>query len=231
MMTARWQPSNAAERLTRRTAGALLAVAVQTLFVAALLLWVVAPRPHVPRQQEIVFRLVPAAPPLRIIGVPAAPARRPAASLPAPIAAAPPAAAPPSGIAGIGRSLFGCAPENYANLTPEARAHCAKPGDGMAFNPPDGLMVGRSHAKDNSRWANAMAHKQILPMLPGGTLFPLVALGAILDGSVAEPHSALRDPEQWPAERDPQQFMPHSLDEQDRVYDAWRKDHPAPPQR
>ena len=86
-----------------------------------------------------------------------------------------------------------------------------------------------SHVKDNARWANAMAHKQTLPMLPGGMLFPLVALGAVLDGSISEPSSAFRDPEQWPDERDPSQFMPHNLDEQERIYDAWNRAHAVAP--
>jgi hypothetical protein len=138
-----------------------------------------------------------------------------------------PSLAPPSGLAGFGRSLFGCAPERYASLTPDERAHCSKPGEGLATNRLPDLMGGQSHVKDNARWANAMAHKQILRMMPGGLLFPLVALGAVLDGSIAEPHSAFRDPEQWPDERDPSQFMPHSLNEQERSYEAWHKDHPA----
>lgn len=140
-----------------------------------------------------------------------------------------PSLAPPSGIAGFGRLLFGCAPEHYADLLPDERAHCPKPGEGMVANQPPDLMGGPSHVKDNPRWANAMAHKQTLPMLPGGMLFPLVALGAVLDGSISEPNSAFRDPEQWPNEKDPRQFMPHSLHEQERIYDAWRKDHPIPP--
>jgi hypothetical protein len=144
-----------------------------------------------------------------------------------PVAASPPA--PPSGLAGFGQALFGCAPEHYANLAPDQRAHCPKPGEGLANKEQPDLMGGRSYVKDNTRWANAMAHKQTLPMLPGGMLFPLVALGAVLDGSIAEPNSAFRDPEQWPSERDPNQFMPHNLDEQERIYDAWRKDHPIPP--
>ena len=183
-----------------------------------------------PSQKEIFFRLVPTsppAPPVRIIG--GAPVHKPLASAPGPLLPAPSVPAPPSGIAGFGQSLFGCAPEHYANLTPDARAHCMKPGEGLAYNRMPDLMGGRSHAKDTARWANAMVHKQPLPMLPGGMLFPLVALGAVLDGSITEPHSAFRDPEQWPNENDPHKFMPHSLDEQERAYDAWRKDHPIPP--
>jgi hypothetical protein len=209
-------------------AGALLAMAVQALFVTALLLWAVPPLSRVRPEKEIIFRLAPKAPPAppaRIIG--GAPTRKPVASAPAPSSAAPSLAAPLSGVAGFGQSLFGCAPENYANLTPDARAHCTKPGEGLAYNRQPDLMGGNSHVKDNARWANAMAHKQTLRMMPGGLLFPLVALGAVLDGSIAEPHSAFRDPEQWPDERDPSQFMPRRLDEQERAYEAWRKDHPV----
>jgi len=142
-----------------------------------------------------------------------------------PVAASP--LAPPSGLAGFGQALFGCAPEHYADLTPDQRAHCPKPGEGLASKEPSDLIDAPSHVKDNARWANVMARKQILPMLPGGMLFPLVALGAVLDGSISEPSSAFRDPEQWPAERDPGQFMPHRLDEQEHVYDAWNRQHAA----
>ena len=231
MMTASLLPFSAVDRLSRRTAGALLAVAVQALFIMALLLWAVPPL-SIPRgEREIIFHLVPAVrpqPPVRIIGAPVVSTHKPAASAAAPSSAPPSVAAPPSGIAGFGQSLFGCAPENYASLSPDQRARCTKPGEGLAYNAAPDLMGGRAHAKDNARWANAMAHKQTLPMLPGGMLFPLVALGAIVDGSITEPHSAFRDPEQWPAERDPNQFMPHSLDEQERVYDAWNRQHPKP---
>ena len=236
-MTASLRPSSAAERLSGRTTGALLAGAVQALFMAALLLWMVPPLLRVRPEKEIIFRLTPIAPParpVRIIGSPAAPTRKPVASAPVPppfAPSAPSVVAPPSGIAGFGQSLFGCAPEHYSDMLPDNQAHCPKPGEGMALDPPNDLMDTHSHVKDNSRWANAMAHKQTLPMLPGGMLFPLAALGAVLDGSISEPHSAFRDPEQWPNERDPRQFMPHSLDEQQRIYDAWQKDHPiAPPE-
>lgn len=230
MMTVRSKPSSAADRLTQRGIGGALALLVQALFIAALLLWAVNPPSRLRSQKEIVFHLVPAAPPapsVRIIGAPAAPMRKPVASAPAPSPPAPSLAAPPSGIAGFGQSLFGCAPENYANLTPDARAHCIKPGEGLAYNRQPDLMGENSHVRDNARWANAMAHKQTLRMLPGGMLFPLVALGAVLDGSISEPNSAFRDPEQWPDERDPSKFMPRSLDEQERSYEAWRKDHPV----
>ena len=124
-MTASLQPFSAAERLSRHAASALLAVAVQALLVAALLLWAVPPLPWPRAQKEIFFRLVPTAPPaqppppVRIIG--SARVRKPVASAPP---AAPSVAASPSGIAGFGQSLFGCAPEYYANPAPDTRAHC-----------------------------------------------------------------------------------------------------------
>jgi len=158
--------------------------------------------------------------------------RRKSVSLSKPAAAPAPtvAASPPAqDLAGFGQALFGCAPEHYADLTPDQRAHCPKPGEGLANKEQPDLMGTPSHVKDNARWANVMARKQTLPMLPGGMLFPLAALGAVLDGSIAERSSAFRDPEQWPAERDPNQFMPHNLNERERIYEAWQKDHPVPP--
>lgn len=222
MMTASWQPSSAYERLIRRGIGGALALLVQ---VAAVFLFIIE-RPSAPPRlpRETIFllpRLPEAAPPLT----------RPQRTAPvAPVTpSVPPAPSwtPPSGIIGFGRSLFGCAPENYASLPPDERARCSRPAEGLALQRDPDLMGGNSHVKDNAHWANAMAHRQTLRMLPGGLLFPLVALGAVLDGSITEPHSAFRDPEQWPNERDPGQFMPRSLDEQERAYEAWRKAHPV----
>jgi len=77
-------------------------------------------------------------------------------SVPSPIAAPPAAAAPlapPSGLAGFGRSLFGCAPEHYADLTSDERAHCPKPGEGLAKNDDRDLVTPpRSRAKLQAMW-------------------------------------------------------------------------------
>jgi len=241
MMTASLQLSSARDPLKRdHFAGGALALLVQAIF---LLLVLLSPshstRPDSPPRETLLFF-----PPLAVPAPSTIDARgprrkriAPSDTLPVPPIASPPAAAsplaPPSGLVegldGFGRSLFGCAPERYADLTPDQRAHCPKPGEGLANNERPDLMGTPSHVKDNARWANAMAHKQVLPMLPGGMLFPLVALGAVLDGSISEPNSAFRDPEQWPSERDPSQFMPHRLDEQERIDDAWNRDHPVPP--
>jgi hypothetical protein len=227
--------SYASERLTAtwvirdRTSGAVLALLVQASFVLMILLSPsrLAP-PHNPARETILLLHPQLQPTPRSIDARGAAPRKTA---PIQVLILPNVTplAPSSGLAGFGRSLFGCAPEHYADLPPDEKAHCPKPGEGMAVNQPPDLMGGPSHVKDNPRWANAMAHKQTLRMLPGGLLFPLVALGAVLDGSISEPNSAFRDPEQWPNEKDPRQFMRHSLHEQERIYDAWNKEHPVPP--
>jgi hypothetical protein len=237
MMTASSPPSGVHDRLKRdHLVGGVLALLVQAGF---LLLVLLAPsdstrRASLVRETLLSFppRAVPAPSTINAPG----PRRKriaPSDTLPVPPIASPPVAvsplAPPSGLAGFGQALFGCAPEHYADLTPDRRAHCPKPGEGLANKEQPDLMDMPSHVKDNARWANAMAHKQTLRMLPGGMLFPLVALGAVLDGSMGEPHSAFRDPEQWPNERDTSQFMPRNLNDQEHIYDAWRKDHPIPP--
>ncbi len=65
--------------------------------------------------------------------------------------------APPSAIAGFGRSLFGCAPERYADLPPDEKAHCPKPGEGLAVNQPPDLLNLKSHAKDEALWREEQA--------------------------------------------------------------------------
>ena len=216
-----------------RVLGATLALLVQTGFLLPLLL---SPDPpslaSLAHETTLFFPILPAAPP-SIIDARGPRKKRTSPSLSAVPRAASPVAAPApassSTLAGFGQALFGCAPEHFADLTPEQRDHCPKPGEGLAHNEAPDLMGAPSHVKDNARWANAMAHKQILRMMPGGLLWPLVALGAVLDGSISEPHSAFRDPEQWPDERDPAQFMPRDLNDEQRINDAWRRDHTLPP--
>jgi hypothetical protein len=233
MMTASSPPSSVRDRLKRdHIAGSVLALLVQAGF---LLLVVLSPSrstgPASPERETLLFFSPLAVPAPSTIDARGPRRKRiaPSYTLVVPPMASPPVAASPlapqSDLAGFGQALFGCAPEHYADLTPDQRAHCPKPGEGLANREQPDLMGMPSHVKDNVRWANAMAHKQTVPMLPGGMLFPLAALVATLDGSISEPNSAFRDPEQWPAERDPSQFMPHSLDEQERIYDAWHKDH------
>ena len=58
-----------------------------------------------------------------------------------------PPVAPPD-VTGLGQALFGCAPENLTNLTPDQRAHCTtgftRPDDNAQVEP-------KSHVKDPLR--------------------------------------------------------------------------------
>jgi hypothetical protein len=192
--------SDAHEGLARgiwgRVPGAVLALLVQALFFSAL--WFAAVRyPERPSQRETILFLHPPVPATTIDARGRA-ARRPGTTAPVPSTVlARPGAAPSLDLRDFGRALSGCAPEKYAELSPEDRKHCPKPGEGLAVNPPPDLLGDRSYVKNNARWANALAHEQSPTLLPGGILFPLAALGAILDGSITERSSAFRDPEKW----------------------------------
>jgi hypothetical protein len=201
MMTASSQPSSVRDRLKRdHLAGGVLALLVQAVF-----LWVFTTARHAERAggRETILFLHPLPPPAPSM-IDARGARRTRSPVTAPSAVPlsplPQLSSPsPSDLQAFGRALFGCAPEHYAQLPPEERQHCPKPGEGLALNPPLALPgEERSHVKNNARWANALAHEQSQLLLPGGFLFPLAALGAILDGSITERSSAFRDPEKWP---------------------------------
>jgi len=231
----RWMPSNASEGLNRtRAQGAVLALLVQAALITTAILSltrpVFLPRPH-HEEATLWLRALPHVTPQAKTIDARGPARGRAAPAPAynPLSStspAPPAGADASNLRAFGRAVFGCAPENFAQLLPEDRAHCPKPGGDMAYQPPDPL-GGPSHVKNNVRWANALAHKQSPLELPGGVNFPIALLGAILDGSIADSSSDFRDPEKWPIYVDAGKLMPNDLHGQERAYDAWHKDHPV----
>jgi len=198
--------SNAAERpIAVRTQAAVLAFLVQVLFISALWFAAVRQTERTSARETALFLAPPPLPGPRTIdargGAPEGPAPSRAAPIPfLPVPFFPvPQPVPQADLRAFGGALFGCAPEHYADLPPEERAHCPKPGEGLAANPPPDLLNGdRSYVKNNARWANALAHEQSQLLLPGGFEFPLALLGAVLDGSVADPTSAFRDPEKWP---------------------------------
>jgi hypothetical protein len=85
-------------------------------------------------------------------------------------------AAPPSALEGIGRSLFGCAPERYGLLTREEQARCPPPGEGMARLPDAHLLTPpKSHSREAVMWAEAVAARNFMPNCPAGTAEPVVA--------------------------------------------------------
>lgn len=162
-----------------RTLGAALALLVQALFLSMMVLSPSRPaRPLVNLAHETILLLrSPARPTPGTIdtrGVPHV-IRRP---LPTLVPVLPPSSvpslAPPSGLTGFGQALFGCAPEHYADLTPDQRAHCPKPGEGLAKNDDQDLAATpRSHAKYEARWQEQWTedHWMPAPCLPiGGTV-------------------------------------------------------------
>jgi hypothetical protein len=145
----------------QRGLGATFALSVQAIF---LLLVLLSPSHHARLASpppESILLIPPLAVPAPTTIDARGPRRRrtPAPALvlvPPPIVAPPTAAAPlapPSGLAGFGRSLFGCTPEHYADLTPDERAHCPKPGEGLAKNEDRDLNTPpRSRAKLEAMW-------------------------------------------------------------------------------
>lgn len=70
---------------------------------------------------------------------------------------------------GIGRALFGCAPERYGQLTREEQARCPPPGEGLARLPDQHLLYPpKSHSRDAAMWAEAVAAKNFMPNCPPG---------------------------------------------------------------
>src|SRR5438067_10440577 len=125
----------------QRAFGATLALSVQATFLLLILLSPSHPLRQIALSRETILFLSPLAIPApSTIDARGPRARRVTGPVltPIPPIVAPPAAAapltPPSGLAGFGRSLFGCAPEQYALLTPEQRSHCSKPSTGLAKN-------------------------------------------------------------------------------------------------
>jgi hypothetical protein len=152
-----------------RVRGAALALLVQTGFVLMILLSPSRLAPPHSRAQETILLLHPLprnVPPIARVRAPAAAFRAILPEIPIAPALAP--LVPPSGIAGFGRSLFGCAPEHYADLPPDERAHCPKPGEGMVVNqPPDLLNPPKSHSKDEAYWQEEQTQARWAPMCTG----------------------------------------------------------------
>lgn len=139
-------------RLADRLSGTALALLLQGCFLFLLLQSVQVLTRTVP-QHELTLTLPRLAP----APVPQAPARKGSVTAAPPVVAlpesAPPAANTPDAgaLKGLGQSLFGCAPEAYALLAPEDRAHCPKPGENRPSTAEDDLYP-RSHSRDAATW-------------------------------------------------------------------------------
>ena len=176
-----------------RGTGAILALLVQALFLWAL--WFATIRHSertAGRETILVLHPTPRVEPSTIdargaVARRIAPMQTPILPNLAPPVPGPPALAPPSGIAGFGRSLFGCVPERYADLPPDEKAHCPKPGESMAVNqPPDLLNSPKSHSKDEALWQEELAERRWMPMCTGD----LEVAKCILRQAIAESNRA-----------------------------------------
>jgi len=103
---------------------------------------------------------------------------------------APPVQAPD--VTGLGQALFGCAPENLPNLTPDQRAHCTN-----GFTRPDdnALVAPLSHVQDSARREAEMRTKNTPGRVPctyitsarvpyGSAPLPMVDPGCALKGAI-----------------------------------------------
>jgi hypothetical protein len=218
-----------------RIASAALALLVQ---VALLALLIFSHGAQVARERfegETIFLL----PPLpQIVPAPAPPATGPSR----PRQTAPPIAAPPSPVPppantapapssaetlrSLGRSVFGCAMENWSNLTREQQSHCQRPGEGVAIqNAPD-LMGTPSQAKDEAHWQAEWTREQspvwvACTRTQGDAVMvdPLCLTAKILDGSIG-------DPKTWPLHA-VNQLPKEDFYKLEQTYQQWHKDHPV----
>jgi hypothetical protein len=90
-----------------------------------------------------------------------------------------PPVAPPD-VTGLGQALFGCAPENLPNLTPDQRARCT---NGFTRPDDDALIEPKSHVKDPARREAEMRAKNTPGRIPCTSVAGVGALG----GSTAAP--------------------------------------------
>jgi hypothetical protein len=143
--------------------------------------------------QEMILRLLP-----MLKSAPAETAAPPTVASPqlrsrvVPVVPPPIGNAPAPSLSGLGQSLFGCAPENFANLSREQRAHCAI---GLA-RPDETVMVEpQSRVKDPARRAAEMRTKNTPGRIPCTYIAvdkgeghavpavdPLCVLGGLIDG-------------------------------------------------
>lgn len=155
------------DRFTSATIAILLQLGLVTIFIYSLPLMVPArKRPHevtffLSRLREAV-KPVPAARGGRVLPTPSFAPPPPTA----PPVLVPPATTPPpaTDLQSFGNQLFGCAPENLNNLTPEQRAHCSRfaalPRDKDAVTEP------RSQVKDLPRRQAELAARNAPARVP-----------------------------------------------------------------
>jgi len=222
-----------------RLIGSTAAAALQLSFLAFLAGSVRVLTPLEPITREITLFLPRLQPQL-----PAEPAGGrvtsvPPVRVPSPLVAVPSPEALPGGaeISGLGQMLFGCAPEIYATLSPESRARCPKPGEGLPLNAPPNLLTTRSHVKNEALWAADLARKQSAPWAPCTTVLHSIGLppSHAFDLKCLAPlfaSGAIADPRQWQV-YDQEEIAAADKRKLQQAYDEWRgqltADFPPPP--
>lgn len=74
------------------------------------------------------------------------------------------AAMPPSALEGIGRALFGCAPERYGQLTGPEQLRCPAPGQAAQHSVGAGMAdMPESQSRDALLWAENLAAREFMP--------------------------------------------------------------------
>jgi hypothetical protein len=106
-----------------------------------------------------------------------------------------PPVAPPD-ITGLGQAIFGCAPENIPNLTPDQRAHCASSLNGFTRPDEHALVEPKSHVQDPARREAEMRAKNGQARVPctsltevqtspsGSTIVPMLDPACAVDGLI-----------------------------------------------
>jgi hypothetical protein len=143
-----------------RAVSATLVLLLHLLLLIALLHSVIRPnRPAAMR--EIFFQFAPRREP----AIPLPPPPLPAMATPprgGALSGAMPSPAPAApDIRGLGQSLFGCAPENLGNLTPEQRSHCT-----TGLMRPDANAAPSTHVKDAARWEGELKARNTPGRIP-----------------------------------------------------------------
>lgn len=100
----------------------------------------------------------------------------------------------PPMVTGLGQSLFGCAPENLANLTREARAHCSGALSIAALQSaiPGAVTI---HAVQSARWAAGIAARNTPLAVPCTSLTKTVgrSLGSAANTVMVDPLCVLHE--------------------------------------
>jgi hypothetical protein len=125
----------------------------------------------------------------------------------------------------VGQSLFGCAMQNWSSLTPEQRAHCSRPGEGVAIREAPNLMGQPDQVQDEAHWSAEWRRKETPLLLTGANpdkfglaLWTTGGKPSLLGGSQGK--TVLYDI---------QQPAPEALYKTEQAYDARHKAHAGAP--